>query len=136
MACSTAQNDKSLERPTKIETRLSEAQWHVLLRRTARPQRATPRKMETLLSEAQWHVRLCRIDRGPRRNAHFRLSNRIFDFWSEVFFVRSLTRKHHFRVGTKGRCYFRLFSMTEALCETPTFDFRVGFSTFDRRVFL
>ena len=45
--------------PRKMET-LAEDHWHVLLRRTTRPQRATPRKMETLFSEAQLHVRLCR----------------------------------------------------------------------------
>ena len=136
--------------PRKMETPLAEDRWHVLLRRTTRPQRATPRKMETLFSEAQLHVRLCKMteavgetptfdvritcsifgrraffcgkpyaktsvsigeegamlfstfqnDRSRRRNAHFRLSNRIFDFWGEGVLVRSPTRKHHFRLFT------------------------------------
>ena len=75
-------------------------------------------------------------DRRRGRNAHFRRSNRMFDFWSEGVFVGSPTRKHHFRLGTKGRCYFRIFKMTDTVGETPTFDFRIVFPTFGRRVFL
>ena len=104
--------------PRKMETLLSEDQWRVLLCRTTGRQRARPRKMETRFSEDQWHVLLCKKtplsigdqgarlvstfqnDRSPRRNAHFRLSNRTSDFWSEGVFVRSPTRKHHFRFVT------------------------------------
>ena len=49
--------------------------------------------------------------------------------------MRSLTRKHNFRLGTEGRFYFRILRMTEALGGTPIFDFQVGFATLGRRVF-
>ena len=40
--------------------------------------------------------RFVQNDKSPKRNAHFRLSNTISDFWSEGVFVTSSTRKHHF----------------------------------------
>ena len=39
-------------------------------------------------------------DRSSKRNTYFRLSNRIFDFWSENVFLRRPTRNDHFRFLT------------------------------------
>ena len=121
--------------PRKMETQLSEDQWHVLLCRTTRPQRATPRKMETPFSEAQWHARLFRMTEALSETRTFDFQVGFPTFGRRVF-VRRPMRTHHFRLGTKGRCYFRLCRMTEALGETPTFDFQVEIYIFGRRVFL
>ena len=142
MACSTLQNDKSLERrerwkrhflktsgmfyfaerqelraPRKTETSLSEAQWHVRFFRT---QRATPRKMETPLSEAQRQCSIFHNDRCPTRNAHFRLSNKISDVWSEGVFLRS-DAKTPFPIGDEGAMLLPIFHNDRSLTRNAHF---------------
>ena len=124
MVCSTLQKDKSLERPERWKHHFLKTNGMFDFAERQEPR--APRKMETPLSEAQWHVRLCGMTEALSETPTFDFRiHRISDFWSEGVFVRNPTRKHHFRLGTKGRCYFRLFRMTEALSETPTFDFRI-----------
>ena len=108
--------------PRKIETRLSEAQYHfrffkmtealgetptfdfrigvsILVGRCfcEKPYANTPLSMGT---KGRCYFLIFQNGRSPRRNAHFRLSNRVFDFWSECVFVRSPTRKHNIRCVT------------------------------------
>ena len=96
-----------------METPLAEDRWHVLLRRTTRPQRATPRKTETPLAEDRWHVLLRRTTR-PQRATPRKM---------ETLF-------------SEAQLHVLLCRMTEAVGETLTFDVRIGCSTFGRRVFL
>ena len=126
--------DVSVQRPERWKRHFLKTNGMFYL--AGRQEPRAPRKMETPLSEDQWHVLLCRMTQALSETPTFGLRIGCPTFGRRVLFVRSLTRKHHFRLGTKGRCDFRLCRMTEALSETPAFDFRVGFSIFGRRVFL
>ena len=54
-----------------------------------------------------------------------------------VFLWEALRENTTFDVGRRDDAiYFRIFKLTEAVGERPTFDFRIIFPTFGRRVFL
>ena len=160
MASSTLQKDKSPERPERwkrnflktngmfyfaerqkprapraMEPQLSEDQWHVLLCRKTGRQRATPRMMETQLSEDQWHVLLCKknwsLERPEQWKRYFLKTSGMFYLAErqDVSVQRPERWKHDF-LKING-----MLDFAQALGETPTFDFRVGFPTFGRRVF-
>ncbi len=75
--------------------------------------RATPGNMETLLSEAQGHALLCIATETSACNA-----------------------QNDGGTSFEAQCYIPYCASREApYCETTTFDFQIGFSTFGRSMF-
>ena len=89
-----------------METPLAEDRWHVLLRRTTRPQRATPRKMETLFSEAQLHVLLCRMTEAVGETLTFDVRIGCSTFGRRVFLWEALRENTTFDWGRRGDAIF------------------------------
>ena len=66
-------------------------------------------------------------DRILPRNTHFRLRGGILILGRSLLFVRSHARQHHFRLGTREACDFRLRRTAEPSRETRAFDFEVRY---------